>query len=542
MTTLLNSSRTGGLIRKRYLCKILALALVGASLALFLCAAGGLSYGDSARSKPSILTVETHYYPTFGTPNDTLVTADDAHVLVSVSNPTGVQVFRNPGFTNPCGGQQILNFPLPIPGSTPPPPGGPLQAVDGMQFFPGSPQVSVGAAVEAHGAEFFRLASLTAPCAVDGVINVQQYPVNYNCNPQHLCPPGTFDIAVTPDGEYAFVANEYGLMPSPTPKTEKGGGTVGVIRLERDDFGGFTSGSQVGTIYVPGGSTIPGITMSHDGKYLYVTCEGSADGINPETFTPYRDPTNVRGTPNGPVLCPGCATNAKKCDAESNGKYGNNGLLTVIDVAKATSGMGQASIIMSIASGCSPVRAVETENGQYLFVAARGLNKELPPQQGTSGYQILAFDVSKLVSRRGLSDTSLDPSSPSTSPRPTPTPRPRPTPNSPNDALVGQGNSGGTAPVGIALFGNNDNLLAVANSNRFYYNSECVNPPPGAPPCTASVAILDVSDPAAPAVQQIIPNANDAFPRNVTVGPDGTTLYIPNATAHLLEVITTSVK
>jgi hypothetical protein len=292
---------------------------------------------------------------------------------------------------------------------------------------------------------------------------------------------------------------------------------------------------------VPGGSTIPGITMSHDGKYLYVTCEGSADGINPETFTPYRDPTNVRGTPNGPVLCPGCATNAKKCDAESNGTYGNNGLLTVIDVAKATSGMGQASIIMSIASGCSPVRAVETENGQYLFVAARGLNKELPPQQGTSGYQILAFDVSKLVSRRGLSNTGLAPSSPSTSSRPTPTPRPRPTPNSPNDALVGQGDSGGTAPVGIALFGNNDNLLAVANSNRFYYNSECVNPPPGAPPCTASVAILDVSNPAAPAVQQIIPNANDAFPRNVTVGPDGTTLYVPNATAHLLEVISTSV-
>ena len=535
MTTLLNSSRNGGLIRKPYLCKILALALMGASLALFLCAAGCLSYGDSARSKPSILTLETHYYPTFGAPNDTLVTEDDAYVLVSVSEPTGVQVFRNPDFTNPCGGQQILNFPLPIPGSTPPPPGGPLQAVDGMQFFPGSPQVSVGAAVEAHGAEFFRLASLTAPCAVDGVINVQQYPVIPNCNPQNLCPPGTFDIAVTPDGEYAFVANEYGLMPSPTPTTEKGGGTIGVIRLERDDFGRFTMGSQVGTIYVPGGNTIPGITMSHDGKYLYVTCEGSADG--------YRDPTNVQSTQNGPVLCPGCQTNTKKCDNESDGRHQNNGLLTVIDVAKATSGMGQASIIMSIASGCSPVRAVETENGQYLFVAARGLNKELPPQQGTSGYQILAFDVSKLVSRGGLSNTGLDPSSPSTTPppRPIPTPRPRPTPNSPNDALVGYGDSGGTAPVGMALFGNNDDLLAVANSNRFYNQSECVNPPPGAPPCTASVAILDVSNPAAPAVQQIIPNANDAFPRNVTVGPDGTTLYVPNANAKLLEVITTSV-
>jgi hypothetical protein len=115
---------------------------------------------------------------------------------------------------------------------------------------------------------------------------------------------------------------------------------------------------------------------------------------------------------------------------------------------------------MSIASGCSPVRAVETENGQYLFVAARGLNKELPPQQGTSGYQILAFDVSKLVSRDGLSNIGLGPSSPSTTPRPASTPRPRPSPNSPNDELVGQGDSGGTAPVGMALFENDDNLPA----------------------------------------------------------------------------------
>jgi hypothetical protein len=412
-----------------------------------------------------------------------------------------------------------------------------------MQFFPGSPQVSVGAAVEAHGAEFFRLASLTAPCAVDGIINVQQYPVRPNCNPQNLCSPGTFDIAVTPDGEYAFVANEYGLMPNGLNMGM--GGTVGIIRVQRDDAGRFTPGTRSiehnSTIYIPGGNTIPGITMSHDGKYLYVTCEGSADGINPQTLNPYRDPTNVQGTPNGPVLCPGCRTNAKTCDNESDGKHENNGLLTVIDVAKATSGMGQDSIIMSIASGCSPVRAVETENGQYLFVAARGLNKELPSQQGTSGYQILAFDVSKLVSGYGLRNTGLDPSSLST-PRPSPRPRPRPIPNSPNDAFVGKGDSGGTAPVGIALFGNNDGLLAVANSNRFYNNSECVNPPPGAPPCTASVAILDVSNPAAPAVQQIIPNANDAFPRNVTVGPDATTLYVPNANARLLEVITTSVK
>jgi len=44
-------------------------------------------------------------------------------------------------------------------------------------------------------------------------------------------------------------------------------------------------------------------------------------------------------------------------------------------------------------------------------------------------------------------------------------------------------------------------------------------------------------------VKQTIPAyANDAFPRNVTVGPDDSTLYVPNADASILEVITTSVK
>jgi len=57
------------------------------------------------------------------------------------------------------------------------------------------------------------------------------------------------------------------------------------------------------------------------------------------------------------------------------------------------------------------------------------------------------------------------------------------------------------------------------------------------------MAITDVSNPAEPTVKQTIPAyANDAFPRNVTVGPDDSTLYVPNADASILEVITTSVK
>jgi hypothetical protein len=85
----IDPSRNIGFIRKRFIRKILAVALMGASLALFLCAAGGVSYGDSARLTSPKVTAYAHYYPTFGTPNDTLVTdGADGYVLVSVSGWT----------------------------------------------------------------------------------------------------------------------------------------------------------------------------------------------------------------------------------------------------------------------------------------------------------------------------------------------------------------------------------------------------------------------------------------------------------------------
>jgi hypothetical protein len=520
-----DASPDGAFIRKRLL---LAVLLMGASITLFLWGAGGISYGNSARSMPPKLMANAQFYPTFGTPNDALITPDNAYVLVSVSGPSaGVQVFKQSDFTNPCGGQQILNFPLPIPGSTPPPPGGPVQAVDGMKFFPGQSHLSVGAAVEAQGAEFFRLASLNEPCAVDGVVNVQQPPVIPNCNPQNLCPPGTFNLAVTPDGHHAFVANEYGTLPSPTPPDiDIGSGTVGIIQTHRDDMGRFTYRTRAipgaEYIYIPGGGAIAGVTMSHDGKYLFVTSEVvNTDAINPQTMMPYRDPTNVANSPNGIVLCPGCP-DSNGCDNESAGAKSNNGLLTVIDVNKAKRGMGQASIVTIIASGCSPVRAVETADGRYVFVAARGKNSllPLPLEPDASGYQVLAFDRATLVS------------------------------DSPNNALIGYGDTHGTGPVGIAVFGPKDSLLAVANGNRYYYephspvrriSPDCKNR--HLPPCTANVTIMDVSDATAPTVQQTVPAFSvSSFPRDVTVGPDGSTLYVPNADAKVLEVITTTVK
>ena len=524
-----------GFIRRRLL---LALFLMGMSLTLFVWGAGGISHGDSERSTPLTVTANAQFYPTFGTPNDALVTDDGANVLVSVTGATtpcpnkpspppttfttGVQVFSTSDFSNPCGGQQIINFPSSHRLK-------PVQHVDGMQFFPGSPQVSVAAAIERQGAEFSRLVSLNEPCGMDGdrTIQVPQYPI-LNCDHCPNCAPGTFDVAVTPDGHHAFLANEYGQLPSPTPTTETGGGTVGVIKVERDGSGGFTRGTKpvepYSTIYIPGGDTIPGITISHDGRYLYVTCEASHPGMNPDTLNLYRDPTNVRRTRNGVVLCPGCRHEVDHrnqpfgaCDNMSDGPpFTQNGLLAVIDVDKATKGMGQDSIVTIVAAGCSPVRAVETEDGQYVWVAARGRNTQLPlpADPDARGSQVLGFNRSALVSA------------------------------SPNSAFVGYGDTHGTAPVGMALF-KNDTLLAVANSNRWWQTgSECTgSPPPDVPPCTANVAIMDVSNPAEPTVIQTVPAySNDAFPRNVTVGPDDSTLYVPNADQNQLEVITTTVK
>ncbi len=193
-----DASHNRGLIRKRFL---LAVALMVASLTLFLWGAGGISYGDSARSAPLKVTANAQFYPTFGTPNDALVTDDGANVLVSVTGETtpcpgkpspppttfttGVQVFSTSDFSvNPCGGQQIINFPSSHRLK-------PVGHVDGMQFFPGSPQVSVGAAIEREGAEFFRLASLSEPCGADGVVQVPQYPI-LNCGGCPNCAPGTF--------------------------------------------------------------------------------------------------------------------------------------------------------------------------------------------------------------------------------------------------------------------------------------------------------------------------------------------------------------
>lgn len=216
-------------------------------------------------------------------------------------------------------------------------------------------------------------------------------------------------------------------------------------------------------ITVNGATTLPGLTVSHDGKRLYAVHEIAKQG--------YENPTNIPTNSSSYILVTG-----KTCVQKNPNDTAYNGLLTVIDVDNAIGGQGQNSILQTIASACSPTRVVETANGQYIFVAARGSD------------EVLAFDVQKLL-------------------------------YSPNDALVGWAYSGGTSPVGLALF-DNDQFLAVANSNRFTDGAAGIT----------NVAILDVRNPLA--IKQALPPIPSeniySFPRGVTLGPDGSSLYVAN--------------
>ena len=238
-------------------------------------------------------------------------------------------------------------------------------------------------------------------------------------------------------------------------------GNVGVVQLQTDANGNVTGGTLLGQI-TTGGVAIAGIAMSPDGSRVYLAT--GVAGVN----------TAASGGSNTVLARTGCTN--------QTGGPSINGLLTVINVAAAEANPGPGSIVATVDSGCMPVRIVETANESVLWVTARGDNR------------VLALSPSMLESNA-------------------------------NNALLGYADTGGTAPVGLALF-DNDQLLAVANSNRFNTG-------------VANATILYVSSPASASVVQTI--STGTFPREIRVGADDATLYLTNYVSDTLQVIATSV-
>ncbi len=123
---------------------------------------------------------------------------------------------------------------------------------------------------------------------------------------------GAIEVAVSPDGRYAFVSDEVSDV-------------ISVFNLSRALARGFRRGYFVGTI--PTQEAPVGLAFSPDGRWLYSTSEAE------------RADTNI-------------------------------GSLTVIDVAKAEIDPAR-SVVARTAAGCNPVRVITSDNGRVVWVTAR---------------------------------------------------------------------------------------------------------------------------------------------------------------------------
>jgi DNA-binding beta-propeller fold protein YncE len=122
---------------------------------------------------------------------------------------------------------------------------------------------------------------------------------------------GQFEVAVSPDGRYAFVTDEI-----------TGGMSVFDLALALEH--GFSAqGVAVGIVSLAYDAV--GIAMSPDGRRLYVTTLGG---------------------------------------------YGPRGQLWVIDVARAESGATDTAVLRHVAAGCQPTRVEVSPDGRTVWVTA----------------------------------------------------------------------------------------------------------------------------------------------------------------------------
>lgn len=264
-------------------------------------------------------------YETSGHPTQAIWTPDGQYVLVTVNlgrGVCGIEVFRVEGDKLKKTAFQPLG-------------NGPAQ---GIVLVPHTHTLAVG--VSNSGVAFLPL---------EQTLEGKAQPVALPQGPQS----GSGYLAVTPDGQLLFVANEYG-----------NGGNVGVIALHPDAAGDIHP-QMLGQIPTP--RATPGVTASPDGTRVYAVGEIVREDI--ASRLPGNDVPQLKRS---------------GCMQSPNGRSQPNGVLYVLDTAKAAN-LTQESDPAAIRqarprifdAGCSPVREAETKNGETLYVTARGDNNVL---------------------------------------------------------------------------------------------------------------------------------------------------------------------
>ena len=234
---------------------------------------------------------------------------------------------------------------------------------------------------------------------------------------------GAIEVAVSPDGDYAFV-------------TQEDSNRAAVFNLHRALTQGFGGADFVGTI--PLGVAPVGMAVSPGGRWLYATSEVARNG------------------------------------------QGNQGTLTVINLVRAETDPS-ASVVATVAGGCNPVRVVTSADGRLVWVTARESD------------DLLCYAAVRLLS-------------------------------DPAGALVATVRVG-EAPVGLMPV-RDGSLVVVADSNRF-----------AARGATSDLSVVDVAEVLAgkPAVLGII--SAGQFPREMALEPDGQRLLVTNYASGQLEAV-----
>jgi len=274
----------------------------------------------------SAQVLESKTYKTSGHPTEALATPDGKYVLVTVNDAgsSGVEVFQWAD-----GGKKLERVawqPLSSEGA------------QGIVLIPHTQTLAVG--LSNAGVAFLPLDETLRGTAKAQVLAQGDR-------------SGSGYLAVTPDGEFLFVANEYG-----------DGGNVGVIALHRDGAGKVHPETLA---HIPTPRATPGITVSPDGSRVYAVGEV----IRAEAAA------RLAGHGVAELERSGCVqARADRAMA--------NGALFVIDTAKAetlTAAMTPKEtrqvVRRIVDAGCSPVRETVSADGGAVYVTARGDNKVL---------------------------------------------------------------------------------------------------------------------------------------------------------------------
>jgi DNA-binding beta-propeller fold protein YncE len=304
--------------------------------------------------------------------------------------------------------------------------------------------------------------------------------------------------ALTADGRYLLAAS--------------GSGAV-VVRVSRAEHG--RASSVLGTLSSPGGSGAVEVALSPDGRFAFVTLQGSgtlavfnlaaalASGLHDSGFVGAVrlgvSPIGVTMSRNGRWLY----VTTQKRDPQAD-----QGALSVINVHRAESDPA-GSVQSTAPAGCDPGRVITTSGDSTVWVTARASNA------------LLAFSAARLLS-------------------------------DPGRALVAKVQVG-QSPIGLAMLPGGQRIL-VANSG-LHQASQIRQPSqtpqtrqtpqtgqPSQTPQSGQASLAVINAPAAlagrPALVGVI--GAGTLPREFAVEPGGQTALVTNSASHQLEAVNVS--